>query len=67
MNFDNIARRTHDLQRHRNEYIMRNFNQIWFVDEYFKLKSFDIEIYDDKCLFKICFLNLRWHFDSYES
>jgi hypothetical protein len=45
--FENIVRRTHDLQRHRDEYIMQDFNQIWFVDEYFKLKSFDIKIYDE--------------------
>jgi hypothetical protein len=47
VNFDNIARRTHDLQRHRDEYIVQNLNQIWFVDEYLKLKFFDIEIYDE--------------------
>jgi hypothetical protein len=28
VNFDNIARRTHDLQRHRDEYIVQNLNQI---------------------------------------
>jgi hypothetical protein len=28
VNFDNIVRRTHDLQRHRDEYIMQDFNQI---------------------------------------
>jgi hypothetical protein len=47
VNFDNIARRTHDLQRHRDEYIVQDLNQIWFVDEYLKLKSFDIKIYDE--------------------
>jgi hypothetical protein len=47
VNLENIARRTHDLQRHRDEYIMQDLNQIWFVDEYLKLKSFDIEIYDE--------------------
>jgi hypothetical protein len=47
VNFDNIARRTHDLQRHRDEYIVQDLNQIWFVDEYFKLKSFDIKIYNE--------------------
>jgi hypothetical protein len=47
VNFDSIARRTHNLQRHRDEYIMQNLNQIWFVDKYLKLKSFDINIYDE--------------------
>jgi hypothetical protein len=47
VNFESIARRTHDLQRHRDEYIVQDLNQIWFVDEYLKLKSFDIEIYDE--------------------
>jgi hypothetical protein len=47
MNLESIVRRTHDLQRHLNKYIMQDFNQIWFVDEYLKLKSFDIKIYDE--------------------
>jgi hypothetical protein len=28
VNFNNIVRHTHDLQRYRDEYIMQNFNQI---------------------------------------
>ncbi len=47
MNLESIVCRTYDLQRHRDEYIVQNFNQIWFVDEYLKLKSFDIKIYDE--------------------
>lgn len=42
---ENIKRRTRDFQKHKKKYIVQKLNQIWSMNEYLKLKSFDIEIY----------------------
>ena len=43
--FNIINRRFRDLQRVRGEYIIFNSNLIWSVDNYNKLRDYDIEIY----------------------
>jgi Clr5 domain len=40
-----IERRTHNMQRHRGEYIIPGPNFVWSVDRYLKLAPYDIEVY----------------------
>ena len=44
---DAVDQHCHDMQHHQDEYIVPGSNFLWSVDDYLKLKSYDIEIYTD--------------------
>ena len=44
---DAVKWHAHDIQHKQQAYVVSDSNFMWFIDDYIKLKSYDIEIYAD--------------------
>ena len=44
---DAVKQCAHDMQHKQQVYVVFDSNFVWFIDDYMKLESYDIEIYAD--------------------